>query len=132
MPRCIRTAISYLFAILISLSGTVMLPGSVLCVGPGNHCHFETVVGASCDGSLSAPIPASPRPRDGCPKGSRDLRLGVDTQRGNKSSVIQSLAPGLAAPTGSGEPLKVLQRRSALPRSLRAQPSRISTTVLRC
>jgi hypothetical protein len=63
MLRFVRTAFSHALVVLLLLGGTEMLPESVLCVGPGNHCHFETVVGASC----SQQLPASPGsvPRDG-------------------------------------------------------------------
>src|SRR5215472_1909581 len=96
MPKTLRRAACYVLAILISLGGAVMRPDSVLCVGPGNHCHFETIVGASCYELSPAADSSVPRPRDGCPKGSRDLRLGVDPHRSDNNPNVKVSAPRLA------------------------------------
>jgi len=107
-----------------------MTRDSVLCLGPGNHCHFETVVGASCNQTIPASDSAAPSPRDGCPKGSKDLRLGVDTHRGDNTSFVAEFAPVLAAVTGA---VKLLAHQEPyLSRFPRAQEARILTTVLRC
>jgi hypothetical protein len=90
--------ISQLLALVLLLGGTMTRPDTVLCLGPGNHYHFETVVGASC--GEQAPVSSSSVPRDGCPRGSKDFRLGVDSHRGENTSVVAALAPVLAVATG--------------------------------
>jgi hypothetical protein len=130
MRRILRTAICYAFAILISVGRTAMTPDRVLCVGPGNHYHLETVVGASCNEPLPVSEGSAPRTRDGCPKGSKDLRLGVDTHRGKNPSVAGTFAPLLSVATGSVELFKILH--DDLPRSPRAQQSPATTVILRC
>jgi hypothetical protein len=130
MRRILRTAVCYVFATLISVGGTAMTPDRVLCVGPGSHYHLETVVGASCNEPL--PFSESSTPRDGCPKGSKDLRLGVDTHRGKNPFVAGTFAPILTVATGSIGALEILHEGPNLPRSPRAQLSRTTTVILRC
>ena len=130
MTRFVRTAFSYVLAALLLLGGAEQ--GTVLCLGPSNHCHLETVVGASCSEQLPVSDSSAPSPRDGCPKGSKDLRLGVDTHRSNNTSVVAAFAPMLAVVTGVVEPSKHSHEEPYLSRSPRAQQSRTLTVILRC
>jgi hypothetical protein len=118
-------------AILISLGGALMRPDGVLCVGPGNHCHFETIVGASCDEPSTASDTA-PRPQDGCPKGSKDLRLGVDTHRADNNPRMAASAPRLAIASGVVDPAELCHRQLTELRLPGTPQSRILTTILRC
>ena len=70
---------------LVLASGLLILPDTVLCLGPHNHCHLELVVGASCNSELAERHRSTTGPADRCPKGSRDFRLNVDSQRTNSS-----------------------------------------------
>jgi hypothetical protein len=76
----LRKRIFPLVAALVLMGGPAMSGDVVLCAGPGNHCHFEIPFGANCE-SQHPVNQSAPQPRDGCPKGSRDLKLAVDTHR---------------------------------------------------
>lgn len=131
MVRVLRTALSYLLAAFLLLGGTVITPDTVLCVGPGNHCHLETAVGASCSEGPVAD-PSTPRPRDGCPKGSRDLRLSVDTHRSDNGIGTATFTLLLTVAIGVIEPSRLSNERSHSGRSLRVQGSPHLTVILRC
>ncbi len=86
--RGVRSVICKMLAFLVLVGGTLNTPGTVLCVGPGNHCHLEVVVGASCNDDLLGLHGSAPRARDGCPRGSKDFRLSVDSHRTDARPVI--------------------------------------------
>jgi hypothetical protein len=69
MTRFVRNVSFRVLAAFAVLGATSIAPDTVLCVGPGNHCHFETVVGASC--GEQGPRSPSSVPRDGYPRGSQ-------------------------------------------------------------
>lgn len=79
--------ISFHNAVLCAISfflfvgGFVTPPGEVVCFGPHHHYHFEMPLIASCERSSGQKPPVAPRPRDGCPQGSRDIRLTASAQR---------------------------------------------------
>jgi hypothetical protein len=83
----IRSAVSKVLALLMLAGGALIPPDTVLCLGPSNHCHLEVVVGAGCTGQIK-PHSAAPRLPDGCPRGSKDFRLRVDSHRTNDARVI--------------------------------------------
>ena len=130
MRRVSKSAVSYALAILILIAGTAISPNSVLCLGPGNHCHLETIVGASCSDHVPVSDRATPSPRDGCPKGSKDVRLGVDTHRTNKSPVATS-PPILAIATGVVTLPSLPRDAIELSRFPRSEQSQTLTVVLR-
>ncbi len=87
MRRTVRRVLAGLIAGLLLLSAAVTGPNTVLCFGPGNHCHLENPMGASC----TAPVRSArhaPRDPDGCPAGSRDIRVNVDTHRANSGAAV--------------------------------------------
>lgn len=84
-----RVAVNAL-ATIILVGSALTAPGTVLCLGPGNHCHLEATAGANCSDGLPASHGAAPRPHDGCPKGSRDFRLSVDSHR---TDAMHAVAP---------------------------------------
>jgi hypothetical protein len=132
MQRITRSVACYVLAVLILVGETVMTPDTVLCLGPGNHCHLETVVGASCNEQLPISDSSAPAPRDGCPKGSKDLRLGVDTHRNDNTFVAAVFAPVLAVATGVVELSDLSLRVPGTSRSPRAQQSQTLIVILRC
>lgn len=132
MPRFVRTAFSYVLAALLLLGAVVMAPEPVLCVGPGNHYHLETVLGASCNGSLSASDSSAPGPRDGCPKGSRDLRLNVDTHRSDNAADAATFTPVLTVATCAAKLFKLSHEAQHVARSPRRCDEQILSVVLRC
>jgi len=83
----IRSAVSNVLALIMLASGALILPDTVLCLGPGNHCHLEVVVGASCNDQME-PHSAAPRLPDGCPKGSKDFRLRTDSHRTDYARLV--------------------------------------------
>jgi hypothetical protein len=132
MVRELRTALAYLLAAFLLLGGIVITPGTVLCVGPGNHCHLETAVGASCSEEGPVSDPSTPRPRDGCPKGSRDLRLSVDTHRSDNAIGVATFTLLLTVAMGVIEPSRLSNERSHPGRSLRVHDSPHLIVILRC
>src|SRR6266851_7885413 len=130
MTSSLRIAISQLLALVLLVGGTATRPDTVLCLGPGNHYHFETVVGASC--SERAPASSSSAPRDGCPRGSKDLRLGVDSHRSENTSVVAALAPVLTVATGVVRLFELSRQEPYPSRFSDAQEPPSSTIVLRC
>ncbi len=100
VSRAVTSTILDLVAFLVVVGGTLNTPGSVLCVGPGNHYHLEVVVGASCNDGLPVSRGLEPRPHDGCPSGSKDFRLTIDTHRSDNTRVIRAPAAALLLPSG--------------------------------
>lgn len=132
MNRIIHTALSYGLALVTLLSGSIMTPEAVLCVGPGNHCHLETVVGTSCNSDVPAAHGSAPQPQDGCPRGSKDFRLTVDTHRTDNTCTIATfVAAALLVASGielqSYPPSIQFLSRLPIPQMLQH-----STIVLRC
>jgi hypothetical protein len=132
MTRFVRNAFSLLLGALLLLSGTVITPDTVLCVGPGNHCHVETAVSASCSEEGPVSDPSTPRPRDGCPKGSRDLRLSVDTHRSDNAIGAAAFAQVLTVTIGVIEPSRHSNERAHPTRSPLVHDSQRLTVILRC
>ena len=130
MTPFVRTAFSYVLAAALLLGGTAMAPDSVLCLGPGNHCHFETVVAASC--SERVPASSNSAPRDGCPRGSKDFRVGLDTHRCDNNFVATAFAQVLSMATALLEPFAPLRRAPEFFRFPHAQDAAILTVILRC
>jgi hypothetical protein len=130
MTRSLRIACSHLLAALVLLSGTAQ--GTVLCLGPGGHCHLETVVGASCGEQLAVSGRSLPAPPDGCPKGSKDIRLGIDTHRNDNTSFVAGLTSVLRVAIGVVEPFRLSRQVPCLSRFLCAHEARVLSIVLRC
>ncbi len=82
-------------ATIMLVGSALTAPGTVLCLGPGNHCHLEAAAGANCNDNLLVSPASAPRPRDGCPKGSRDFRLSVDSHRTDTMRAIAIAAAAL-------------------------------------
>jgi hypothetical protein len=83
----IRNAVSKVLALFMLAGGALIPPDTVFCLGPSNHCHLEVVVGTGCSGQ-SKTHSAAPRLPDGCPRGSKDFRLRIDSHRTNDARVI--------------------------------------------
>jgi hypothetical protein len=129
-----KNAASYLLAVFLLAGATAVRPDTVMCLGPGGHSHLETVVGESCNECLAVPDRPAPRPLDGCPRGSKDFRLGVDTHRNDVSSTVASLASVLAGPAANA-PLAISPQLAPNPSvflSVSVQKPPRSTIVLRC
>ena len=126
--RTLRSAASCMLAVLL-LTSALVAQNAVLCLGPGNHCHLETIAGC---GDVSISHGSAPRPQDGCPKGSKDIRLGVDTHRTDNTRV--TAASSVLLGTGSG--LLEVPITSHLGRFFSRFPTLLelqhSTIVLRC
>lgn len=84
----IRSAVFNLLAFVMLASGVLIPLDIVLCLGPRNHCHLEVVVGGSCNNVLAERQGAAPRLPDGCPRGSKDFRLSIDSHRMENSRLI--------------------------------------------
>jgi len=86
--RVFRPVVSNLIAALLLLTGSATTPDAVLCSGPGNHFHIETVLGTSCNARLQTRRASVPHLPDGCPEGSRDFRLNVDSHPSDSLSLL--------------------------------------------
>lgn len=128
----VNNAASYLPAILLLIVGSVTGPDTVLCLGPAGHSHIEIVVGASCAEPLPASRRSAPRPRDGCPRGSKDYRLGVDTHRNDARATSAALASAFVAPVGGASLVATSRQVLTASRFLSVQEAPSSTIVLRC
>ena len=85
-------SLSILVAVIMLLTCTVIAPGAVLCSGPGSHFHVETVLGTSCNVRVQGGGTSTPRLPDGCPEGSRDFRLKLDSHRSYGGGVLSQVA----------------------------------------
>ena len=92
VSRAPNKLFSGLLAAALLISAAATTPETVWCVGPGHHCHVETILGFSCNDQLSEHGIATPRLPDGCPKGSKDFRLSVDTHRSDHGSLVGTRA----------------------------------------
>ncbi len=88
----IRSVLAYLIALVTLAAAVVAAARPVLCVGPDNHCHVEAIVAVTCQSRSAGPHRSVPE--DGCPQGSKDLRLTVDTHRTNYLS-SNAVAPSV-------------------------------------
>ncbi len=95
LNKAVRSLAVNALATIILVGSALTAPGTVLCLGPGNHCHLEATAGANCSDDLPASRGAAPRPRDGCPSGSRDFRLSVDSHRTDTMRAIAIAASAL-------------------------------------
>ena len=127
----VRSTVLDLLALLVLVGGTLNTPGTVLCVGPGNHYHLEVVVGASCNDALPAPRGLVPHPHDGCPSGSKDFRLGIDTHRSENSCVLKAPASALWLPCGLVEVSNLSHPLASAPAFGTPRASN-PTVILRC
>jgi hypothetical protein len=133
MPWLSRAVLSYVLAVIVLTGAAVITPDTVLCVA-ADHYHLELVVGASCNNfvpGLTGPHSPGSQPKDGCPKGSKDFRLVVDSQRADNTRAI--VAPGaiMLVATGVAVVWNASYSRVRLPLSTVSQ-SRHSSIVLRC
>jgi hypothetical protein len=124
-----RSAVLDLLAFLVVVVSTLDALGTVLCVGPGSHYHLEIVVGASCNDG--PPASRGSVPRDGCPSGSRDFRLAVDTHRSDHMCVMRAPAAMLLLHSGLVE-FSNLSRPPETFLSLNTTGASPLTVVLRC
>jgi hypothetical protein len=88
-----------LMAILL-VSGALITPGTVLCIGPGHHYHLEDPIGDSCSTRLPTTGHSAPSVPDGCPKGSRDIDLSVAARSTDKGIAAFLFCPPLAGAAG--------------------------------
>ncbi len=122
-----RSAAVNVLTMIILVGSALTAPGTVLCLGPGHHCHLEAAAGAICNNDLPGTHGLTPRPRDGCPKGSRDFRLSVDSHRTDTMGVIAVAAAALfIAPY----PAETLSPRELLSRGFSAARQPHSAIVL--
>jgi hypothetical protein len=107
----------------------LIIPGTVLCLGPGNHCHLEMTAGPDCNADLAGSQAPAHRPRDGCPKGSRDFQLRVDCHRGDIMRIVGVTVAALftvPVPIGISLPPRPAAPGYSIARELN------STSVIRC
>jgi hypothetical protein len=131
VSRAIRSTILVVLVLLVVLVGALNTMGTLLCVGPGNHYHLEMVIGGACGDGLPASRDRAPRPRDGCPRGSKDYRLAADTHRSDNTRLSRAPAAVLVVLSGLVEFSNLSQPRETF-LSLRALGLPHSTIVLRC
>ena len=96
------SVLSYVLAVIVLTGAAVITPDTVLCVA-ADHYHLELVVGASCNNfvpGLTGPHSPGSQPKDGCPKGSKDFRLVVDSQRADNTRAIVAPAAIMLVATG--------------------------------
>jgi hypothetical protein len=127
MTRVFRASFSFVLAGLLLLVGAS--PAVVICWGPGDHCHLETVVGSSCNEQIS--VSKSSAPRDGCPKGSKDFKLHADTHRSDNSFNAAAFPPFLTVIAGAKKPFKCSDQPQEISLSPLSRESHNLTTVLR-
>jgi hypothetical protein len=129
MKRSVQSAVARLLALVMFVGSTLIAPGTVLCLGPGNHCHLEVTAGAECNSFVpGSEVPAS-GPRDGCPTGSKDFRISVDSHRTDTMGVIAlATMPVLIAwcPVEISPLWRLSPTRFSIARELNSAP------VLRC
>jgi len=105
-------------------------PNTVLCLGPGSHCHLEILLGDGCSVQVPTRRPSAPRLPDGCPRGSRDFRVSVDTHHTNDGPVLAGVT---IRPFRASATVPVLSRTgSSLARVPEASALPLSSVVLRC
>jgi hypothetical protein len=131
MNRAIRSTFLVMLALLIFLFSALNTMGTVLCVGPGNHYHLEIVVGGGCGNGPPPSRHQAPRPPDGCPRGSKDYRLAVDTHPSDNPRVIEAPAVALLMFSGLVEFSNLSQPRETF-LSFRTPGVSHSTLILRC
>jgi hypothetical protein len=134
MPWFSRAVLSYVLAVIILTGAAVITPDTVLCVGPAGHYHLEIVVGTGCTRfvpGLTGPKSPGSQPTDGCPKGSKDFRLSVDSQRADNTRATVAHAAIMLVASGVVEVLNASYSRVRWPLSTASQ-SRHSRIVLRC
>jgi hypothetical protein len=127
-----RNAVSNVVAFVILASGVLILPDNVLCLGPRNHCHLEVVVGTSCNNDLPGPHGSASEPSDGCPRGSKDFRLSVDSHRVDSSRLLATSSAMLFVASSLIEISHVSSSRLPLSGFQVARESLRSKIVLRC
>jgi hypothetical protein len=127
-----RRVISNALALVMLTSGILISPDTVLCLGPHHHCHLEVVVGSSCNNDPPGARGSAPGPSDGCPRGSKDFRLSVDSHRIDNSRVLAAPAAMLFAISGRIRISDGSSLRPSYPGSLVAWEPQHSEIVLRC
>jgi hypothetical protein len=133
MPWLSRAVLSYVLVVIVLTGAAVITPDTVLCVA-ADHYHLELVVGASCNNfvpGLTGPHSPGSQPKDGCPKGSKDFRLVVDSQRADNTRAIVAPPAIMLVATGVAVVWNASYSRVRLPLSTVSQ-SRHSSIVLRC
>jgi hypothetical protein len=130
MRGFICNRLSRVLAALVVLGATTIPPDTVLCVGPGNHCHFETVVGAICGDQ--GPRSPSSVPRDGCPRGSKDIGVSFPAQRSDNNFTPTAFALALAVSLALVKLFAPSHKRPSVPRFAYVQGLPITTVILRC
>ena len=131
MSRSPHKLLSALLSAALFISAVATTPDTVLCMGPGHHCHLETMLGAGCNDSLQDPGFSTHQLPDGCPKGSKDFRLSVVTHRSDGRALLASDAVHLKTSARSDTVAGFSRAHvtiSRLTRSLQSPPN----TVLRC
>ena len=126
----VRKPFSRVLVALVVLGAISIPPETVLCVGPGNHCHLEAVVGASC--GEQEPRATNAAPRDHCPKGSKDIRVSFPARRSDKHFTATAFVMALAVSPALVKLFEPSDKRLGLPRLAYVQGLAITTVILRC
>ncbi len=130
-----RNAAHTLVLVLLA-SGFGITPDTFLCLGPHNHCHLEVVIGTSCQNNpddLRLRDHPAPKPADGCPRGSKDFRLSIDSHRTDNSQLFAPQAAAtLIVVSRLIDSAQIWSLRVSALRSPAFEKSHYSTTVLRC
>ena len=131
MRRKLRMWVANSLAVIVLVSGALVTPGTVLCIGPGHHCHLENPIGDSC----STPLPAPNRPAtnvpDGCPRGSRDITLSVPA-RSTDNGIAALFCPPLTVAAAYIATCTLSRAEPSFVGAARAAAPQRSTTILRC
>jgi hypothetical protein len=130
MGRMLRIRVATLLATVVLLSSAMTMPGAVLCIGPGNHCHFENPLGESCGWQFPVRNDSMPEPSDGCPKGSRDVTLRVPARPSENALAAPLFTPALTVIEGAVQLLTLPSREYLFTQGVGAALQR-STTILR-
>lgn len=134
MRWILRGRIAGLVTTILLSAGAFPSTGTVLCIGPGHHCHFENPMGDSCATRASAlDHSAAPKAPDGCPKGSRDVTLSIPVRPSEKGIAALAFNPPLAVLAGNVRNLMLFPIRTPFAGDALAKtPQRSSSTILRC
>ena len=132
MRKVVHIRVASLLVAILLFANVFPTAATVLCIGPGHHCHFENPVGDSCGSRAAVPRHSAPKEPDGCPKGSRDVALCVParpTERGISALTFSSpfavLASKVVILVSPARPFFGTVAHAAT-------PQRPTMTILRC
>ena len=132
MGRELRRWVAYSLAAIVLVSGALITPGTVLCIGPGHHCHLENPIGDSCNTRLPARDQSGPNVPDGCPKGSKDISLSVPALSSGKGIAAFLFCSPLALTAAYVLVWTLSRAAPSFTEAVRTGTPQRSTTILRC